>query len=335
MRNSAPRSETSREHATFATRPPPGWVGRGVVLVVLRSTVVNAWNHEVLSQAAAAAFWTTLSLPPLLMGVLGCMGFVGDQLGPAVVTAVQSKILDFSKAVFSANVVDTIIAPTVADTLSQGQAEIASGGFLLLLWAGSSALASLVDSITKAHNQHTVRHTIRQRIVTLALYLVSLAVAVVGLPIIALGPTWLRSLLPPPWRDHLAMLMPLLYYPATAIALVVALTTLYHRSLPRKLPWHRGLPGALTAMLLFLCTSIGLRLYLRWVTSTGYTYGALAAPIAFLLFAFFLSLAIIIGAELNNAIEQQWPTSTPRRQRHPHHEQPPPTRPDTETSNPS
>ena len=34
-----------------------------------------------------------------------------------------------------------------------------------------------------------------------------------------------------------------------------------------------------------------------------HTYGALATPIAFLLFAFFLGFAIMIGAELNAAIE--------------------------------
>ena len=44
-----------------------------------------------------------------------------------------------------------------------------------------------------------------------------------------------------------------------------------------------------------------------WITSTGYTYGALATPIAFLLFAFFLGFAIMIGAELNAAIQEEWP----------------------------
>ena len=43
------------------------------------------------------------------------------------------------------------------------------------------------------------------------------------------------------------------------------------------------------------------------ITSTGYTYGALAIPIAFLLFAFFLGFAIMIGAELNAAIQEEWP----------------------------
>ena len=55
---------------------------------------------------------------------------------------------------------------------------------------------------------------------------------------------------------------------------------------------------------------MGLRVYLTWITSTGYTYGALATPIAFLLFAFFLGFAIMLGAELNAAIQEEWPAST-------------------------
>jgi membrane protein len=57
----------------------------------------------------------------------------------------------------------------------------------------------------------------------------------------------------------------------------------------------------------FLIATFGLRVYLTWITSTGYTYGALATPIAFLLFAFFLGFAIMLGAELNAAIQEQWP----------------------------
>ena len=45
----------------------------------------------------------------------------------------------------------------------------------------------------------------------------------------------------------------------------------------------------------------------QWHHATGYTYGALATPIAFLLFAFFLGFAIMIGAELNAAIEEELP----------------------------
>jgi membrane protein len=55
---------------------------------------------------------------------------------------------------------------------------------------------------------------------------------------------------------------------------------------------------------------MGLRIYLRYITSTGYTYGALATPIAFLLFAFLLGFAIMLGAELNAAVQEEWPAQS-------------------------
>ncbi|WP_435828932.1 YihY/virulence factor BrkB family protein [Saccharopolyspora shandongensis] len=287
---------------------------RGPLRLVMR-TLDKAWWDNIFSESAAAAFWQTLSMPPLLLGLLGSLGFVGDWFGPEVVDAVHDKILSFSRSVFTANVVDQIIGPTVADILTKGRSEIVSVGFLISLWAGSSALASLVDSITLAYDQYLVRNSVWQRIFALLLYLVCLILAVVGLPVVALGPDWLPTLFPQDFQDDIAWLIQAFYYPATGIGLVVALATLYKVALPRKLPWHRGLPGALLAMVIFLCASIGLRLYITWVTGTGYTYGALATPIAFLLFAFFIGFAIIMGAQFNNAIQEMWPAKMTRRER--------------------
>src|SRR5258708_36178257 len=76
---------------------------------------------------------------------------------------------------------------------------------------------------------------------------------------------------------------------------------------PKPLPSHRLILGATLAAVVFLIATFGLRVYLTWITSTGYTYGALATPIAFLLFAFFLGFAIMLGAELNAAIQEEGP----------------------------
>ncbi|MGP4017343.1 YihY/virulence factor BrkB family protein [Saccharopolyspora sp. 5N708] len=307
-------SPPDRRGRSATVVPPQAPVRRGPLRLVLR-TLDKAWWDNIFSESAAAAFWQTLSMPPLLLGLLGSLGFVGDWFGPDVVDAVHDKILAFSRTVFTVNVVDQIIGPTVADILTKGRSEIVSVGFLLSLWAGSSALASLVDSITLAYNQYLVRNSVWQRIFALLLYLVALVLAVVGLPVVALGPDWLPTIFPRDFQDDIAWLIQGFYYPATGVGLVVALATLYKVSLPRKLPWHRGLPGALLAMVIFLCASIGLRLYITWVTSTGYTYGALATPIAFLLFAFFIGLAIIMGAQFNNAIQEMWPAKMTRRER--------------------
>ena len=73
--------------------------------------------------------------------------------------------------------------------------------------------------------------------------------------------------------------------------------------------------GAVLATVVFLLASNGLKFYLQWITGTGYTYGALATPIAFLLFTFFMGFAVVIGAELNNAIQEQWPAPPPHAHR--------------------
>ena len=91
------------------------------------------------------------------------------------------------------------------------------------------------------------------------------------------------------------------------VGLVIAVNVLYRVSLPNPLPSHRLLYGSVLAAVVFLVATLGLRIYLTWITGTGYTYGALATPIAFLLFAFFLGFAIMMGAELNAAIQEEWP----------------------------
>jgi membrane protein len=139
------------------------------------------------------------------------------------------------------------------------------------------------------------------------LYLVGLVTGILVLPLLALGPELVLPVLPASWQRGVGTVFDTVYYPVLGVVLLLALTTLYRVALPLKPPWYRGLPGALLAALVFLAGSTGLRLYLDWITSSGYTYGALAAPIAFLLASFFIAFAIILGAQLNAAIQALWP----------------------------
>jgi membrane protein len=287
---------------------------RGPLHLVVR-TATKAWKDGIFGLSAQGAFWQTLSMPPLLLGLLGGLGYVAGWFGPETVQQVEDKTLSFCRTVFDPTVVEEIIAPTVRDILNQGRGKIVTIGFLLSLWAGSSAMASFVDAITLAYGQREVRNTIWQRIFALLLYLVAMVIGILTMPVLALGPGLMTRLAPNDWQDEVALLVDRFYYPAVGLLLVLALTTLYKVALPRKLPWHRGLAGALLAMLCFLTTSAGLRWYITWVTGTGYTYGALATPIAFLLFTFFIGFAIILGAQLNNTIQEMWPAHMTRRER--------------------
>jgi membrane protein len=117
----------------------------------------SAWDDDIVSESASSAFWQTLSLPPLLLGLFGAFGYVGGWFGPDTVTAVQQWIIGLTSGVFSRNAVAEIITPTVNDILTTARGEVVSVGFLLSLWSGSSAMASFLDAITRALDQYQQR----------------------------------------------------------------------------------------------------------------------------------------------------------------------------------
>lgn len=270
---------------------------------ITKRTLAKSWDDSIFSESAQAAFWCALSLPPLLLGMLGSLAYIAPLFGPDTLQAIEDRLVSTAGNLFSSNVVNEIIAPTVSDIVAGARGEVVSLGFVISLWAGSSAVSAFVDSVVEAHDQTELRHPVRQRFFALGLYVVGLVFVIATAPLLAIGPMKVAEHIPENWQYVLSYG----YYPVLLVGLVIAIGILYRVALPKPLPSHRLLYGAALAAIVFLVATLGLRVYLTWITGTGYTYGALATPIAFLLFAFFLGFAIMMGAELNAAIQEEWP----------------------------
>ncbi|MBP2452928.1 YihY/virulence factor BrkB family protein [Mycolicibacterium lutetiense] len=286
-------------------QPLPVPPSRHHVWHITRRTLSKSWDDSIFSESAQAAFWCALSLPPLLLGMLGSLAYIAPMFGPETLPTIQDQLINAANSFFSPNVVNEIIEPTIRDIVKGARGEVVSVGFVISLWAGSSAVSAFVDSIVEAHDQTLLRHPVRQRFYALGLYVIMLVSAIGVAPLLALGPRAISEHIPDTWDNVLRYG----YYPALFLAVFVGVTVLYRVSLPAPIPTHRLMLGAILATVVFLVATFGLRIYLTWITSTGYTYGALATPIAFLLFAFFLGFAIMLGAELNAAIQEEWPAS--------------------------
>ena len=268
-----------------------------------RRTLSKSWDDSIFSESAQAGFWSALSLPPLLLGLLGALAYVAPLFGADMLPTIEHQVISTAHSLVSPSVVNEIIEPTIRDIAHNARGEVVSLGFLISLWAGSSAISAFVDSVVEAHDQTPLRHPVRQRLFALFLYLVGLVVVVVAAPFVVVGPRKVAEHIP----VSLANVLRYGYYPALIFSLMVGVMILYRVSLPVPLPSHRLIFGAILATAVFVIATLGLRVYLRWITSTGYTYGALSTPIAFLLFAFFAGFAIMLGAELNAAIQEEFP----------------------------
>lgn len=281
---------------------------------IVGRTLSKAWGDSLFGMSAQTAFWSALSTAPLLLALLGSVGYVAGWFGPDAVGAVQAQVMLFLNSVFSPEVVNGLLADNVHNLLHRGQADVVSVGFIISLWAGSSAMSAIIEAITIAYAQHEVRHPVAERFFALGLYLVALVSGIFVLPIAAVGPDVLVRIFPTSWQDTTAQVIAIVYYPVLALTLILLLATLYKVAPRHKHAWKRGLPGALLAAVFFLVASYFLRLYVTYVSTHGLSYGALATPIVFLLFYYFVGMAIVMGAQFNNATLEYYPPRLSRRE---------------------
>jgi membrane protein len=276
------------------------WTGR--VWRVIADAGATCLRYRVTGLAAEAAFFGVLSLPPLLFGLAGAIGFIAGTLDIRTVSDFREQLLDLSSRVLTPDVVNTVIEPTLDDVLSRGSAAVISIGFLLALWAGSRALNVFVDTITIMYGMAGKRGIVRTRALAFVLYLVFLIAGVVVLPLILAGPSLVNRVLPA-GLDFINAL----YWPLVLVGSACMLATLYHLSVPVRTRWRADLPGAAITVAMWVGGSVLLRYVLSKSIGTPTIYGPLAAPIAFLIWLYVISIAVLIGAAFNSAMDDVFP----------------------------
>ncbi len=272
-------------------------------MATLRRTLSKAWRDRVLGLAAEAGFWQLLSLPPLLLAVLGTVGYLGSLTGHNAVDRIENSILQAASHLLTDSTVQETVRPTIDDILRKGRPDIISIGFILSLWSGSTAMATYVNTITIAYGERDARGAVRSRLLALRLYLLQVLSSVILLPALVLGPSVIDHLLGKHVTPWLQDVITGIYWPIAGLAALSMLTSLYHLSVPHRRPWRSALPGAVFAILIWVVGSWLLRKYVSFVFDKTIAYGALGAPVAVLLFLYITALAVLLGAELNATLD--------------------------------
>ncbi len=263
-----------------------------------RDTFAVSWRYRVTGLAAEAAFFALVSLPPLVLGLIGAVGFVGDRLGEDVVQEIKDAIIEAAEAILTQDTVDDFVAPLLDDVLTRGRFDVTILGVVITLWAGSRCLNVYVDTISIMHGLGGKRGPVRIRVVSFSMYLAALLVGIVVLPMLVIGPGLLKEAFP-----GLAGLIDIMYWPVVFVLALTFLTTLYHVSVPAHTRWPRAVPGALLAFGIWAGGALVLRLYLSSLFSSASVYGGFAAPVAVLFWAYLTALAVLVGAALNAVLD--------------------------------
>ncbi|MDI9886698.1 YihY/virulence factor BrkB family protein [Streptomyces sp. HNM0645] len=276
---------------------------RKLAWLLLKDTVNSCIEYRILGLAAEAAFFTLLSLPPLMLGLLGLLGYVDDWTSTTTVASIQENILRAAGTVLSDRGVNEIAKPLLEDVTRGGRPDLISLGFAIALWSGSRAVNVFIDTITVMYGLDGQRGIVATRLLAFLLYLVALLIGAVVLPLAVVGPDRVVEFVP-----FGADLVSVLYWPVVILLSVAFLTTLYHVSVPVRSPWVEDVPGALVALGMWVLGSFLLRIYLTSTVEGPTIYGSLAAPIAVLLWIGISAFAVLVGAAVNAAIDRVWPS---------------------------
>jgi membrane protein len=290
-----------RGSAKFARLPHPVQQASRLIERTGRGTV----DDRVPGLAAEAALFTLISLPALLLAVIGSLGFVAAALGPQGNQELHELVLGVPQSFLS----DQTFASyerTVNAVLAQTRGSVVTIGILLSLWTGSRAVNRYLETITIAYNVDQ-RPSWRRRLLALGLTIGALIGAIAVLPPMVFGPRIVEWLAPDPIADTTLRMLDLLFWPSMVLLVFAGLVTLYHVGVPWRTPWRRDVPGALLAMLLWLLASAGLRVYLAFSFTDDAVYRQLAVPIAVVLWLYITAFAVLLGAEFNAEIERMWP----------------------------
>lgn len=271
--------------------------------LLLKDTVNSCVEYRILGLAAEAAFFTLLSLPPLLLSVIALLGYVDGWTNTHTVASIEQNILHAAGTVLSDRGVHEFAQPLLDDVTKGKRPEIVSIGFAIALWSGSRAVNVFIDTITVMYGLDGTRGIVKTRLLSLLLYVVALLIGAVVLPLAVVGPDRVVELIP--WGTDV---ISFLYWPTMILLSIAFLTTLFHVSVPVRSPWIEDVPGALVALAMWVLGSFLLRIYLTSTVEGPTIYGSLAAPIAVLLWIGISAFAVLVGAAVNAAIDRVWPS---------------------------
>ncbi|MBO7938456.1 MULTISPECIES: YihY/virulence factor BrkB family protein [Streptomyces] len=277
---------------------------RRTAWLLLKDTVNSCIEYRILGLAAEAAFFTLLSVPPLLLSLIGLLGYVDDWTGTDSISSLENNLIEASRTVLSDKGVREIAQPILDDVMKGGRPDVISIGFLFALWSGSRAVNVFIDTITVMYGLDGVRGIVKTRLVAFLLFVAALLIGSVALPLMVAGPDAVVRIVP--WSTTVVQV---LYWPVVIVLSIAFLTTLYHVSVPVRSPWIEDVPGALVALAMWVLGSFLLRIYLTNTIEGATIYGSLAAAVAVLLWIGVSAFAVLVGAAVNAAIDRVWPAA--------------------------
>lgn len=267
-------------------------------LQVLRALLRQARQDDVLSGAAALAFYMTLAIFPAMIVVMTVIPYLPlQQVDQALMSLLRQAMPGHAAALF---------AQVVHEITTEQRGGLLSAGLAGALWVTSTGMYAVMRQLNRIFDVPESRGFLRGRLTALGLSLLFGGLVIGGFSLIVLGDS-LQGWLATRWGGAAALgaLFHAFRWAVILAGLLLAFALVEWLAPNHHQRFELVTPGSITGVLLLVCASVGFAWYTRHFGGYGATYGSIGAVILLMLWLFAAGLAILLSAEVNRLLRRR------------------------------
>ena len=279
-------------------RPILGAVYFGRIKRALGRSYRDVVRHHTLQVSAALSYYFVLSVFPALIFLSAVLAFIPspDLFGHVLLLMDRLVPADTMRSVYS----------VLGDVLSSHRATWLSFGMLGTIWVASAAFDSIIEALDIAYDVECTRPFWKSRLLAIGLGMICGALLLAALGVMVAGPRfgeWLADRLA--FSALFAAVWPALRWTIAICFTILAVEVLYFLAPNVKQRFGATLPGAVLSVAVWNGLSYLLGLYFGHFAYLNRTYGTLGGFVAFMVWLYWTSFVLLVGAELNAELARE------------------------------
>jgi membrane protein len=276
------------------------WLVMRLTLMAVKSrhVLLQAFEHDVLNTAKAAAYSGMLMLFPTMVVVTALLALVPE--GSTMLGQIRVSFMNFLPA-------DTyVLLLSSMQTRRFQSSQLLLSALLLSIFAGLGMMLSLMEGFRRAYRLPRSEWGFWERRVRALLLVptvhVPLALATLVLVFGHQIEQWTVANAAHELHNAVLFFWRMVRWAVALVTSVTVLAALYHFGTKRKEHWFHVMPGAIAATLVWFPATLAFGWYVTTLAHYSRFYGPFAEGIATLVWLYITSFSALIGAELNGVL---------------------------------
>lgn len=274
---------------------------------ITRKVAHDSKEDRLTGLAAEVAFFSLLSVFPGLLTIAAGLGSLDSLFGSAVLARAQREVISVLETFLTDQAAGT--AEAIEALFEGGSGGVFTFGVVVAVWSASRGMSTVMRTLAEIYDVEDRRSRLQTRLLAVGLALASMVLIVVTLTALVVGPLFGAGRRVADWvgaADVYGTLWQWAGVPVAFTVLLVWAATVFHSVPHRHVGWRQHVVGAGLTGVLWLLVSGGLRLYLEFFGGNP-VFGILSGALVVLLWMYLLSLALLLGAELNAVLAERAP----------------------------